>query len=61
MRFKLVASVLPLEARNALVRASQVDAKNGPGESKERALELSHVIQKLRAQYPTYFRNGTQK
>lgn len=51
----VIATLLPLEARDLLVRASQVEPHLPPGESPIRAYTIDSVVRELRVMYPQLF------
>lgn len=50
-----IATILPLEARSALVRASQVEPEIPAGDSVRRAYVIDGVLREFAAKYPQYF------
>lgn len=50
-----IATILPLEARSALVRASQVEPEVPAGDSVLRAYVIDSVLGEIRAKYPELF------
>lgn len=51
-----VASILPPQARNALVVAASIDAAVPITESQQRTNALDHAIRNIRMKYPHFFK-----
>ena len=51
-----IATILPLEARSALVRASQVEPEIPAGDSPTRTYVIDNVLREFAAKYPQFFR-----
>lgn len=51
----VIATLLPLEAREMLVRASQVEPHIPPGDSVRRAYVIDSVVRELRVMYPQFW------
>lgn len=50
-----IATILPLQARQALVRASQVEPEIQAGDSVRRSYVVDSVLREISAKYPQYF------
>lgn len=52
---QMIANVLPADARDALVQAAQSAIPGNDGRWRQRAIE--QVIQRIKLQYPQFFRH----
>lgn len=57
-RARWVSTLLPKEARDALVAASRVDPKIGAGMSFERAKAVDNALLRVKSNYPHLFKKG---
>lgn len=56
-----IAQILPPIAREALVQAANLDPTVPFGESMERRIQIDTVIDRLKLQYPEFFRHNPQE
>lgn len=58
LRSNFVSTLLPKDARDALVKASQVDPSIEPGLSFDRAKAVDRALARIKSQYPNLFQKG---